>query len=87
MAIQESNESIEAGQESARGDVKELDSDSFKEIDGLVIPGGFGAAKNFTDWAFQGPTGSINSKIKSFIQQIHEAKKPILGGFTPMFIK
>ena len=43
----------------------------------LVIPGGFGSAKNFTTWAFEGPNGSILPEIKELIQQCISDKKPI----------
>ncbi|MDH5717849.1 MAG: isoprenoid biosynthesis glyoxalase ElbB [Spirochaetia bacterium] len=61
----------------ARGNIKPISSVSSDSFDGLVIPGGFGAAKNFTKWAFSGPEGEINADVKKFIIDTARAKKPI----------
>lgn len=49
------------------------------DFDALVIPGGFGAAKNFTTWAFDGPQGTVLNEIKTAIVDAVELKKPILA--------
>src|SRR5690606_38926327 len=36
----------------ARGSVTEINDVGPSVLDALVIPGGFGSAKNFTEWAF-----------------------------------
>jgi enhancing lycopene biosynthesis protein 2 len=61
----------------ARGAVHDLSTFDCTQIDALVIPGGFGSAKNFTTWAFEGPNGSILLEIKELIQQCISDKKPI----------
>jgi enhancing lycopene biosynthesis protein 2 len=61
----------------ARGNIKNLDQYNPADFDGLVIPGGFGAAKNLTKWAFSGPDGEINSYVKQAIIKTHASKKPI----------
>lgn len=61
----------------ARGNIKDLEAVTVNDFDALVIPGGFGAAKNITKWAFSGPDGEINSKVKSIILNTIKAKKPI----------
>lgn len=61
----------------ARGNIKDIEGFDINEIDGLVMPGGFGAAKNFSKWAFEGAEGEINPSIKNFLLQFIEAKKPI----------
>jgi len=43
----------------ARGQITPIDAISPADIDALVIPGGFGSAKNFTSWAFDGPASTI----------------------------
>ena len=35
-----------------------------QEISSLVIIGGFGAAKNLSNWAFKGPNGSVINDVK-----------------------
>lgn len=61
----------------ARGDIHKISTISPADIDAVVIPGGFGAAKNFTDWAFNGPSGSILPAVKLFIVNMVNVGKPI----------
>ncbi len=61
----------------ARGDIRSVDQVEVEELDGLAIPGGFGAAKNLTEWAFKGPDGSIRPDVQQLIKGVAEAGKPI----------
>jgi enhancing lycopene biosynthesis protein 2 len=61
----------------ARGDIRTVEQVEVSELDGLAIPGGFGAAKNLTEWAFKGPEGSIRQDVKELIQGFAQAGKPI----------
>lgn len=61
----------------ARGDVKDIMKVDPADIDALVIPGGFGSAKNFTKWAFSGPDGEILPEIKLFLVNLINVGKPI----------
>lgn len=61
----------------ARGDIRSVEQVEASELDGLAIPGGFGAAKNLTEWAFKGPDGTVRADVKSLIQEISRAGKPI----------
>ncbi|MES2799957.1 MAG: isoprenoid biosynthesis glyoxalase ElbB [Bacteroidota bacterium] len=61
----------------ARGKIHEISSISPADIDALIIPGGFGSAKNFTSWAFDGPSGTINPKVKLLIVNLINVGKPI----------
>lgn len=61
----------------ARGDVKEINDVEAKDIDALVIPGGFGSAKNFTKWAFDGPAGDILPEVKLLLVNLVNIGKPI----------
>ncbi|MFC2175437.1 isoprenoid biosynthesis glyoxalase ElbB [Bacteroidota bacterium] len=63
----------------ARGEIADLADIKEEKIDALVIPGGFGAAKNLTKWAFSGPDGEINSDVKRIINEMVRAQKPIVG--------
>lgn len=63
----------------ARGAISDLAEVTHDDLDALVIPGGFGAAKNLTTWAFSGPDGEINTDVKRIINEFVEAKKPIVG--------
>lgn len=63
----------------ARGDIQSLDKFDASQIDALVLPGGFGAAKNLTTWAFSGPDGEINNQVKNAIIAMVQNNKPIVG--------
>ncbi len=61
----------------ARGEIKEISSVDPADIDALIIPGGFGSAKNFTQWAFDGPDGTILPEVKLFLVNLVNIGKPI----------
>jgi len=63
----------------ARGVIRDVASVSVDEIDALVMPGGFGVAKNLTSWAFDGPSGTIRDDVRSIILGMARAKKPLVG--------
>lgn len=63
----------------ARGAVTEISKIAPSEIDALVIPGGFGSAKNFTSWAFNGPKGTIRTDVKLLIVNMINVGKPIVA--------
>lgn len=63
----------------ARGNVKEISEITPADIDALVIPGGFGSAKNFTNWAFNGPAGEIRSDVKLLLVNLMNVGKPIVA--------
>ena len=48
----------------ARGAIVSINDINLSELDGLVMPGGFGTAKNITKWAFEGPSGDILKEVK-----------------------
>jgi len=61
----------------ARGNVSNIMDIDPVDIDALVIPGGFGSAKNFTSWAFDGPDGSILPEVKLLIVNLLNVGKPV----------
>lgn len=61
----------------ARGDIKDLKEYEAKDYDALILPGGFGAAKNLCSFAIEGENMSINKEVSKALQTTHEAKKPI----------
>jgi enhancing lycopene biosynthesis protein 2 len=63
----------------ARGDIKNLKEYHASDFDALILPGGFGAAKNLTKWAFAGPDGNINEDVKNAIAQTVLFNKPVCG--------
>jgi enhancing lycopene biosynthesis protein 2 len=63
----------------ARGNIQDISSIIPADLDALVLPGGFGNAKNITNWAFEGATGSIHPKIKLLIVNMVNIGKPIVA--------
>ncbi|MCC5928324.1 MAG: isoprenoid biosynthesis glyoxalase ElbB [Cyclobacteriaceae bacterium] len=63
----------------ARGEIKDIAQFDADNLDALVIPGGFGAAKNLTKWAFKGPEGEIEPDVKSAIAAMVLKNKPVAG--------
>lgn len=61
----------------ARGEIIDLATANVDDYDALIIPGGFGAAKNLSDFAVNGTNLTINADVKSFVQSLHSQKKPI----------
>lgn len=61
----------------ARGNIVSLADLDVHSVDGLLIPGGFGNAKNLSDWALKGPECTIHETVKQTILKFLELKKPI----------
>lgn len=61
----------------ARGDIKNLKDVKADEIDALIIPGGFGAAKNLTDFASKGENCSIDPDVEKLLKELNKKGKPI----------
>jgi enhancing lycopene biosynthesis protein 2 len=61
----------------ARGNIKPLSEFKAADYDALLFPGGFGAAKNLSTVAFDGPNASVNPEVESAIMDAHSSKKPI----------
>ncbi|MRR51441.1 MAG: isoprenoid biosynthesis protein ElbB [Rhodocyclaceae bacterium] len=61
----------------ARGEIMPLSDYRAEDYDAVVMPGGFGVAKNFTEWAFKGPEGSILPELQLALRATLAAKKPI----------
>ncbi|WP_028772478.1 isoprenoid biosynthesis glyoxalase ElbB [Shewanella waksmanii] len=60
----------------ARGDIKALGELNCNEFDALILPGGFGAAKNLSDFAVNGAQASVQAEVLASCQAFAEAKKP-----------
>lgn len=63
----------------ARGNIQNITEIQPADIDALVIPGGFGSAKNFSSWAFEGPAGSILPEVKLLLVNLVNVGKPIVA--------
>lgn len=61
----------------ARGVVEDLDDVEADDLDALILPGGYGAAKNLSTFAFDGPDCQVLPELERLVQDMHEAGKPI----------
>jgi enhancing lycopene biosynthesis protein 2 len=61
----------------ARGKIIDLKTLSVQQIDALIIPGGFGAAKNLSDFAVKGPQAVVHPEVQRILEQMIAAGKPI----------
>jgi enhancing lycopene biosynthesis protein 2 len=61
----------------ARGNIKDLKEVEPGALDALILPGGFGAAKNLSTFAFKGPDGQVQSEVDRIIKEMIKANKPI----------
>ena len=63
----------------SRGGVLNVDDLNLNDVSSLVIPGGFGVAKNLSSWAFDSEKCDVLSSIKRLILHCVENKKPIVS--------
>ena len=61
----------------ARGEISPLADLRTTDFDGLVIPGGFGVAKNLSTWAQQGSQCAVNADVERILNEFYMAEKPI----------
>lgn len=61
----------------ARGDVKDVRDAKVEDFDALVVPGGFGAAKNLSDFAFKGDQCEVQPDVLALAKAFAAAKKPV----------
>ncbi|MGI3067647.1 isoprenoid biosynthesis glyoxalase ElbB [Vibrio alginolyticus] len=60
----------------ARGNIDDVAKLNVDEYDALLLPGGFGAVKNLTDFAVSGAECSINTHVAQACRAFANAKKP-----------
>jgi enhancing lycopene biosynthesis protein 2 len=61
----------------ARGDIVAIDKVKARDLDALVLPGGYGAAKNLSTFATEGPQCSVHPAVESLVREVHKEGKPI----------
>jgi len=61
----------------ARGQIRNLKQFNPASFDGLLLPGGFGAAKNLSTWAFEGADSSVLPEVEEAITEMVALKKPV----------
>jgi enhancing lycopene biosynthesis protein 2 len=61
----------------ARGNIEDVASVTAADLDALVVPGGYGAAKNLSRFAVDGPQGEVDPEVRRLIGEISAARKPL----------
>ena len=61
----------------ARGEIKDIREARVEDFDALIIPGGFGAAKNLSSFATEGAACSVQADVLNLAEAFAEAGKPI----------
>ena len=61
----------------ARGSVADVADVNADDLDALILPGGFGAAKNLCNFAVAGADCEVNSDVATLVQRVHAQGKPV----------
>jgi enhancing lycopene biosynthesis protein 2 len=61
----------------ARGEITDVKGVKAADLDAIVLPGGFGAAKNLCNFAAAGAQGSVQPDVLRLVREMAAAKKPI----------
>ncbi|ALC17844.1 enhancing lycopene biosynthesis protein ElbB [Desulfuromonas soudanensis] len=61
----------------ARGKIRDIGTVKASEIDALIFPGGFGAAKNLCNFAVKGSDCTVDPEVARLVREIVAAKKPL----------
>ncbi len=63
----------------SRGRVKDIDQLKGEDFEGLIFPGGFGAAKVLCDFAVKGKEMEVLPRVEEVILEFHRRRKPIVA--------
>ena len=61
----------------ARGEIRDLATVTASELDALILPGGFGAAKNLCDFAVKGADCTVHPEVARLVGEVHAQGKPV----------
>jgi enhancing lycopene biosynthesis protein 2 len=61
----------------ARGKIRNIKEVTAGDVDALIFPGGFGAAKNLCDFAVKGAACDIQPEVARLVREVVKAKKPL----------
>lgn len=67
----------EASRIARKGQCQDVASARVEDYDALVIPGGFGVAKNLCTFALQGPEGEVRGDVAALVEGFLAAGKPV----------
>ncbi|HCU0296101.1 TPA: isoprenoid biosynthesis glyoxalase ElbB [Citrobacter sedlakii] len=60
-----------------RGEIRPLSQAVSAELDALIVPGGFGAAKNLSTFASQGRECQVDADLAALAVAMHQSGKPL----------
>lgn len=61
----------------ARGNITDIAKVKAVDLDAIIFPGGFGAAKNLCNFAAKGADASVQPEVARILKEMAAAKKPI----------
>lgn len=61
----------------ARGNIRDIRRVAAAELDAIIFPGGFGAAKNLCNFASKGSAAAVNPEVARLLKEMVSAGKPI----------
>ncbi len=61
----------------ARGKIRDVAQARAEELDAVILPGGFGAAKNLSTFADRGPEATVDEGTARLVREMHRAGKPV----------
>jgi len=61
----------------ARGEIRDVAAVTADELDALIFPGGFGAAKNLCDFAVKGTECEVDPGVAALVRAVHQQGKPV----------
>lgn len=61
----------------ARGAIRDVAEVRADELDALILPGGFGAAKNLCTFAVQGADCEVDPGVAALVREVHSQGKPV----------
>jgi enhancing lycopene biosynthesis protein 2 len=60
-----------------RGQIADLSTARAADLDALVFPGGYGAAKNLSSYGVDGARMQVHPQVERLVREVHAARKPI----------
>ncbi|MFV1959043.1 MAG: isoprenoid biosynthesis glyoxalase ElbB [Planctomycetota bacterium] len=61
----------------ARGEIRDLGEARAQDLDAVILPGGYGAALNLSDFATKGAEATVDGDLAALLRALHAAGKPI----------
>jgi len=61
----------------ARGKIADIATIDPSTLDAIILPGGFGVAKNLCTFAFEGASMNVNPDVEKMVRAVHAAGKPV----------